>query len=224
MLNSAFANMLQRELLLSARKLSDSLHPLWFFILVVALFPLSLGPDSDQLRELAPGLIWVIALLALMLSVDGLFRSDFTDGSLEQLLLGVQPLYFLTLAKLLAHCVITGVPLIIVSPLLALFFGLPAEALPELILSLLLGVPTLIFIGAIGAALTVGFQRGGLLLSLLIMPMYLPVLIFGASAVQVATAGFAVTGQLSMLAGLLCLACALAPLAVSAALRLHFYY
>ena len=224
MLNSAFATMLQRELLLSARKLSDSLHPLWFFILVVALFPLSLGPDSDQLRELAPGLIWVIALLSLMLSVDGLFRSDFTDGSIEQLLLGVQPLYFLTLAKLLAHCVVTGVPLIIVSPLLALFFGLPAEALPELILSLLLGVPTLIFIGAIGAALTVGFQRGGLLLSLLIMPMYLPVLIFGASAVQVATAGFAVTGQLSVLAGLLCLAFGLAPLAVSAALRLHFYY
>ncbi len=224
MLNSAFATMLQRELLLSARKLSDSLHPLWFFILVVALFPLSLGPDSDQLRELAPGLIWVIALLSLMLSVDGLFRSDFTDGSIEQLLLGVQPLYFLTLAKLLAHCVVTGVPLIIVSPLLALFFGLPAEALPELILSLLLGVPTLIFIGAIGAALTVGFQRGGLLLSLLIMPMYLPVLIFGASAVQMATAGFAVTGQLSVLAGLLCLAFSLAPLAVSAALRLHFYY
>ncbi len=224
MLNSAFATMLQRELLLSFRKLSDSLHPLWFFILVVALFPLSLGPDSDQLRELAPGLIWVIALLALMLSVDGLFRSDFIDGSLEQLLLGVQPLYFLTLAKLLAHCVVTGVPLIIVSPLLALFFGLPAEALPELILSLLLGVPTLIFIGAIGAALTVGFQRGGLLLSLLIMPMYLPVLIFGASAVQVATAGFAVTGQLAVLAGLLCLAFGLAPLAVSAALRLHFYY
>ena len=224
MLNSAFATMLQRELLLSVRKLSDSLHPLWFFILVVALFPLSLGPDSDQLLVLAPGLIWVIALLALMLSVDGLFRSDFIDGSLEQLLLGVQPLYFLTLAKLLAHCVVTGVPLIIVSPLLALFFGLPAEALPELILSLLLGVPTLIFIGAIGAALTVGFQRGGLLLSLLIMPMYLPVLIFGASAVQVATAGFAVTGQLSILAGLLCLAFGLAPLAVSAALRLHFYY
>ena len=224
MLNSAFTTMLQRELLLSARKLSDSLHPLWFFILVVALFPLSLGPDSDQLRVLAPGLIWVIALLSLMLSVDGLFRNDFTDGSLEQLLLGVQPLYFLTLAKLLAQCVVTGVPLIIVSPLLALFFGLPAEALPELILSLLLGVPTLIFIGAIGAALTVGFQRGGLLLSLLIMPMYLPVLIFGASAVQVATAGFAVTGQLSVLAGLLCLAFGLAPLAVSAALRLHFYY
>ena len=224
MLNSAFTTMLQRELLLSARKLSDSLHPLWFFILVVALFPLSLGPDSDQLRVLAPGLIWVIALLSLMLSVDGLFRNDFTDGSLEQLLLGVQPLYFLTLAKLLAQCVVTGVPLIIVSPLLALFFGLPAEALPELILSLLLGVPTLIFIGAIGAALTVGFQRGGLLLSLLIMPMYLPVLIFGASAVQMATAGFAVTGQLSVLAGLLCLAFSLAPLAVSAALRLHFYY
>jgi len=224
MLNNAFVSMLQRELLLSVRKLSDSLHPLWFFILVVALFPLSLGPDSEQLRVLAPGLIWVIALLALMLSVDGLFRNDFVDGSLEQLLLGVQPLYFLTLAKLLAHCVATGVPLIIVSPLLALFFGLPAEALPELMLSLLLGVPTLIFIGAIGAALTVGFQRGGLLLSLLIMPMYLPVLIFGASAVQVATDGFGAAGQLAVLAGLLCFALGLAPLAVSAALRLHFYY
>ncbi|MGI9293149.1 MAG: heme exporter protein CcmB [Pseudomonadales bacterium] len=220
----SLAILLPRELLLSLRHWSDSLQPVWFFLLVVLLFPLSVGPDSKKLMLLAPGLIWVIALLAVLLTVDGLFRSDYADGSLEQMLLSSHSLYFLVLAKLLAQSLILGLPLLVVSPLLALLLGLPTEALPTLLLSLLTGLPALIFIGAIGAALTVGFQRGGLLLSLLILPFYLPVLIFGAGAVQSAAQGFTPAGQLAMLAALLLLAMALAPLAVAASLRLHYYY
>lgn len=216
--------MFRREWLLSVRDLASSAQSLWFFLLVVMLFPLGLGPDSGRLAELAPGLIWVIALLAAMLAADGLFRDDYADGSLEQMILGVQPLYFIVLAKLLTRCLVIGLPLALCSPLLGLLLGLNTDVWPVLVLSLLLGLPVLLFLGAVGSALTVGFQRGGLLLSLLILPLYVPVLIFGAGAVQAAAQGMAYGPQLAVLAGMLSLAVGLVPLAVSAALKLHYYY
>lgn len=216
--------MFKREWLLSVRDLATSLQSLWFFLLVVMLFPLGLGPDSRILAALAPGLIWVIALLAAMLAADSLFRDDYADGSLEQMILGVQPLYFTVLAKMLTRCIAIGLPLALCSPLLGLLLGLESSVWPVLIVSLLLGLPVLLLLGAVGAALTVGFQRGGLLLSLLILPLYVPVLIFGAGAVQAAANGMVYGPQLAVLAGMFSLALGLVPLAVSAALRLHYYY
>ncbi len=215
---------LRREFLLSVRNASASLNGVWFFVLVCGLFAIGIGPDKEQLGGLAPGLIWVTALLAVMLSVDALFRHDYADGSLEQLLLAAHSLYFLVLARLMAQALLIAVPLALVSPLLALMLGMKAAGLPVLILSLLLGVPTLVMIGAIGAALTVGFERGGLLLALLVLPLYVPVLIFAAAAVVSAADGYTYAGQLMILAAQFVLAVALSPLAVVAGLRLNYYH
>lgn len=216
----AFAALFKRDLLLAVRRKGDWLNPLAFFVIVVTLFPLGIGPDGDLLREIAPGVLWVAALLATLLALDGLFRGDYDDGSLEQLLLSPHPLSVLVLAKILAHWLVTGLPLLLLSPLLALVMQLQTRAIPALLTSLLLGTLTLSLIGAIGAALTVGLRRGGVLLALLVLPLFIPVLIFGSSSVIAAASGFAIEAQLSLLGALFVLALVLAPLAIAAALRI----
>ncbi len=214
----------RREWRLTWRNISSSLNSVWFFIMVCTLFVIGIGPDRQALAEIAPGVIWVIALLATMLAVDGLFRHDFTDGSLAQWLLSSQPWYFLLLFRLLTQAVFIALPLALVAPFLGLLMDLPGMAVLPLVASLLLGIPVLVLLGAIGAALTVGFERGGLLLAVLILPLYIPVLIFAIAAVQAAALGTAYSAHLALLATLLLLALALCPLAVNAALRLNFYY
>jgi heme exporter protein B len=219
-MGQAFLAILRRDLTLALRHRGEMANPLVFFVVVVSLFPLALGPEQDILTRVAPGIIWVAALLAATLAMDGMFRSDFEDGSLEQLLLSPHPPSILVLAKVLAHWLATGLPLILISPLLALFLHLPGEALAVLLATLALGTPTLSLVGAIGVALTVGLRRGGLLLTLLVLPLYVPVLIFAAGAVDNAAAGFPVAGQLYFLAALLVLSLTLAPLAAAASLRI----
>ena len=217
---SAFASLLKRDLTLAVRRRSDWLNPLVFFVIVVTLFPLGVGPDGSLLAEIAPGVIWVAALLATLLALDGLFRDDYLDGSLEQLLLSPQPLTFMVLAKTCAHWIVSGLPLVLLSPLLAMLMQLPVKALPALLASLVLGTLSLSLIGAIGAALTVGLKRGSVLLALLVLPLFIPVLIFGSSCVAAAAGGFDTGAQLSLLAALFFLALALAPWAAAAALRI----
>lgn len=216
----AFIALLQRDLSLAIRHRGELINPLVFFLVVVSLFPLGVGPGPNLLGEIAPGVIWVAALLASLLSMERLFRSDFDDGSLEQILLSPEPLPLLVLAKVLAHWLTAGLPLVLMSPLLAMLLHLPSEALPALLASLLIGTPILSLLGAIGVALTVGLQRGGILLTLLILPLYIPVLIFATGAVSAAAGGFAYDGQLAILGAGLALALALSPLATAAALRI----
>jgi heme exporter protein B len=217
---NAFYAVLRRDLMVAARRRSDWLNPLVFYVIVVTLFPLGIGPDGDLLRQIAPGVLWVAALLATLLATEGLFRSDFDDGSLEQLIISGQPLTVLVLAKVLAHWLITGLPLILLSPLMAIILQLKLSSIPALLASLLLGTLTLSLIAAIGAALTVSLRRGGVLLALLILPLFIPVLIFGSSAVLAAEGGFAIEAQLSLLGALFLLALAFSPLAIAASLRI----
>lgn len=205
---------------MSLRRGHQWLNPLLFFIIVVSLFPLGIGPEAATLQLIAPGVIWVSALLATLLSLDSLFTTDHVDGTLEQLVLTPQPLSVLMLAKILAHWLITGVPLILVSPLLALFLQLPMDSLSVLALSLALGTLSLSLIGAIGAALTVGIRHGGVLLSLLILPLFVPVLIFGAGTLSSYQQGLPVEAQLSILAAIAMFSLVLAPLAVAVAVRI----
>ena len=217
---SAFWALMRRDLQLGFRRRSELLNPVFFFVLVVSLFPLAVGPSPQILAEIAPGVIWVAALLATLLSMERLFRSDFDDGSLEQLLLSPQPLTLLVLAKVLVHWLMTGLPLLVVSPILAVLLHLPQAAILVLPVSLLLGTPTLSLVGAIGVALTVALRRGGVLLTILILPLYIPVLIFGTTAVMAAASGLVVTGHLALLGALFILALSLAPLAIAASLRI----
>lgn len=219
-LSHAVIALLKRDLLLAFRRRAEMANPLLFFVLVTMLVPLGVGANPNLLQSMAPGVIWVAALLAAMLSLDGIFRSDFEDGTLEQLLLSAHPLSVLVLAKIAAHWLVTGLPLLVVAPLLTVLLGLPNHALGVLMLTLALGTPILSLIGAIGVALTVGLRRGGILLSLLVLPLYVPVLIFGADAVQRASEGLVVVAQLNMLGAMLLLALALAPLPTAAALRI----
>lgn len=219
-MGSAYFNLLKRDLMLAVRRSSDWLNPLVFFVIVVTLFPLGIGPDGELLREIAPGVLWVAALLATLLGLDGLFRADYDDGTLELLLLSPHPLTVLVLAKVTAHWLVSGLPLLLLSPLLAIFMQLPGAALPALLASLMLGTLSLCLIGAIGAALTVSLRKGGVLLALLVLPLYIPVLIFGSSTVVAAASGFAIEAQLSILGAILLLALSLAPLATAAALRI----
>ena len=217
---NAFIRLLERDLRLAMRHRSQIANPILFFVIVVSLFPLGVSPESATLRLIAPGVIWVAALLATLLSLDSLFRSDFDDGSLELMLISPHPTTALVVAKILAHWLTTGLPLIVVSPLLAALLALPVDAYPALLATLALGTPTLSLVGAIGVALTVGLRRGGALLSLLVLPLYIPVLIFGANAVDAAAAGFGIAGQLYFLGAILLLALSLAPLAAAACLRI----
>jgi heme exporter protein B len=216
----AFVLLLRRDLILAHRRRSEMINPLLFFVLVTALFPLGVGADPELLRSIGPGIIWVAALLAAMLSLDSVFRSDFEDGSLEQFLLSAHPLSLLALAKVIAHWLITGLPLLIVAPLLGVLLDLSAEEIRTLMLTLALGTPVLSMVGAIGVALTVGLRRGGMILSLLVLPLYVPVLLFGANAVETAGAGMPVTAHLLLLAAMLVMALSLTPVATAAALRI----
>ncbi len=219
-LGTAFISLLRRDLMLAYRHRAQMMNPLLFFVIVVSLFPLGLDPEPELLHTIAPGVIWVAALLAAMLSLDNMFRSDFEDGSLEQLLLTPHPLPLLVLAKILAHWLVSGLPLLLLAPLLGMLLNLGSESLFPLLATLALGTPVLSLIGSIGVALTVGLRGGGVLLSLLILPLFIPVLIFAAAAVGNAGAGLDITGQLAFLGSLLALAFALAPLATAAALRI----
>ena len=217
---TAFFGMLRRDLLIAIRSPVEVLNPLLFFVIVVTLFRLGAGPGQHGVAALGPGVLWVAALLATLLGLDALFRADFEDGSLEQILLSPAPLPLLVAAKVLAHWLIAGLPLLIVAPLLAGALGVGIESLPVLLLSLALGGPVLSLVGAIGVALTVGLRRGGTIVALLVLPLYIPVLVFGAQAVSAAGAGLPAAGALYMLSALLALALVLSPLATAAALRI----
>ena len=209
-----------RDLRLALRRRADTLAAMIFFVMVVSLFPLGIGPESALLRTMAPGVVWVAALLSSMLSLTRLFADDHQDGTLEQLLLSAHPLAFLALGKIAAHWMGSGLLLVLVAPLLALQFDLSPSACGVLVLSLLLGTPVLSLLGAIGAALTVGLRGGSVLLSLLVLPLAVPVLVFGAGAVEAYNAGLGVSAHLSLLGALLVLALASAPVVVAAALRI----
>jgi len=217
---AALRCVIRRDLLLAARRSSDVLTVLLFFVIVVSLFPLGVGPDAGLLRTIAPGVIWVAALLASMLALQRMFASDHADGTLEQMLLGATPLGMTVAAKVFAHWVVSGLPLVLISPVLALQFDFPQELLGVLAISLALGTPVLSLIGAIGAALTLGLRGGGALLSLLVLPLYVPVLIIGAGAAEAAVSGLGGRAQLLLLGALLAFAAAFAPWAAAAALRI----
>jgi heme exporter protein B len=217
---NAFLAIVRRDLLLAMRRKSEVLTALFFFIIVVSLFPLGIGPEPVLLKKIAPGVLWVAALLATMLSLNRLFATDHADGTLEQLVLSPTPLGILTAGKITAHWLTSGLPLVLLAPVLGLQFDLDADALGILVAALLLGTPLLSLIGAIGAALTLGVRGGGVLLSLLVLPLYVPALIFGAGAVEAHISGLGAGGHLSLLAALLALAAFFAPWATTAALRI----
>lgn len=214
--NTPWFGLFQRELRLALRQKFDIVLPLLFFIIVVCLFPLAITPEPTLLRKLAPGIIWIAALLASLLAMDRLFRADYEDGTLEQLLLTPYPITVLVTIKVFAHWLLTGLPLIIMAPILAKMLFLPGTTLLLLIASLILGTPVLSFIGAIGSALTVNLRDGGVLLALLVLPLFIPVLIFGVSAATLDHS----TGYFAILAAFLTLSLSLAPIAITAALRI----
>lgn len=217
---AAAIGVLRRDLALAMRRKSDALAPVFFFIVVASLFPLGIGPEPDLLRRIGPGVLWVGALLATMLSLARLFASDYDDGTLEQLALSPEPFVALVAAKVAAHWLVAGLPLVVVSPLLALQYGLPADTIAVLAASLALGTPVLSLVGAIGAALTLGVRGGGLLVALLVLPLYVPALVFGAGAVDANLAGTGAGAHLSLLGACLVIAGFFAPWAIAAALRI----
>jgi heme exporter protein B len=212
---------IRRDLLAALRKPGQILNPLLFYILAVSLFPLGVGPERELLQSIASGVVWVAALLSVLLALESLFRADFEEGGLELLALRPVPLPLLALAKILAHWLLTGLPLIVLSPLLGMLLALPETAVGILVLTLALGTPVLSLIGAIGAALTLAVRSNGALLALLVLPLYIPVLIFAAGAVSASMAGLPLAGQMYFLAALLVLALTLAPPAVAAAIRIN---
>lgn len=216
---SAIVALLKRDLLIAYRNRGELLNPLVFFLIAVAMIPLGVSPDSKLLATIAPGIIWVMALLASLLSIDGLFRADFDDGSLEQMVISPHSLYFMVLTKIFIHWLVTGLPLTLLSPLLAMWLSLPAVGYMPLMISLLLGTACLSLVGAIGAGLTVALRKGGLLISLIVMPLYVPVLIMGAGAVTNAIDGFPFMSLMTIMGALLALAIAFAPLATASALK-----
>lgn len=219
-LSQAFIFLLQRDLILVFRNRSELANPLLFFVLVITLFPLALGVMPTLLARIAPGIIWVAALLATMLSLDSIFRSDFEDGSLEQLFLSAHPMPVLVLAKVCAHWLVTGLPLLVMAPVLAAMLDMAEEARGILLVTIFIGTPVLSLIGSIGVALTIGLRKGGIILSLLVLPLYVPVLIFAASAIEAAAVGLDVSTQIYMLLALLFLAASLSPWATAAALKM----
>ncbi|WP_058912710.1 heme exporter protein CcmB [Entomohabitans teleogrylli] len=210
---------IKREIRLAFRKGAEIVNPLWFFLMVITLFPLGIGPEPQMLQRIAPGIIWVAALLSSLLAMERLFRDDWLDGSLEQMMLMPLPLPAVVLAKVIAHWVVTGLPLIILSPLVAMLLGLDIYSWYAMALTLLLGTPTLSFIGAIGVGLTVGLRRGGVLLSLLVLPLTIPLLIFATAAVDAAQMGMPLDGYLAILGAFLAGSATLSPFATAAALR-----
>jgi heme exporter protein B len=219
MLN-ALACVIKRDLLLAFRRRSDVLTTLFFFIIVASLFPLGVGPEPALLRTMAPGILWVAALLASMLALGRLFALDYADGTLEQMLLSSEPLALIVVGKVAAHWLVSGLPLVLLAPLLAIQFDLGAGPSTVLCIGLLIGTPVLSLIGAIGAALTLGVRGGGVLVALLVLPLYIPVLIFGAGAVGAEASGLGGDAHLLLLGGVLAGAAALTPWATAAALRI----
>ncbi len=217
---SSLWSMVHRDVLLVMRRKSEVLTALFFFVIVTSLFPLGIGAEPNLLRKIAPGVLWVAALLSTMLGLQRMFANDYLDGTLEQIALSPTPLVVLVCGKIIAHWVVSGLPLILLAPVIGIQFDLSAEALGVLMLTLLLGTPVLSLIGAIGAALTVGVRGGGVLLSLLILPLYIPVLIFGAGAVYAFDAGLGIDGHLSLLAALLIFSLLGSPWVASIAIRI----
>ena len=209
-----------RDLLIALRHRSDVLTTFFLVVIVVSLFPLGVGPEPDTLREIAPGVVWVAALLAAMLSLARMFGTDYADGTLEQLVLTPQPLVVLVMAKVAAHWLTTGLPLVLIAPALGAQFDLPADALATLLLSLLIGTPVLSLVGAVGASLTLGVRGGAAMTSLLVLPLYVPVLIFGAGAVAATATGTGAAGHLSLLGAMLMIALVFAPWATAVALKI----
>ena len=216
---AAFLAIIRRDLRLALRQGSDSLMVVMFFVLTVVLFPFGVGPETGVLERIAAGVLWVTALLASMLSLDRLFQADYEDGSLDLITLSPVPLSLLVMGKVAAHWLTTGLPLLLAAPLLAVLLHLNQDGFLILIVAMLLGTPTLSLIGAVGAALVLGARRGGVLLSLLVLPLYIPVLVFGVSAVDAAVMGFEVRAQLLVLSAMLLSALALCPWAAASALR-----
>ncbi len=219
-LNGLLGLVISRDLMLAMRRRADVLTTLIFFVMVVSLFPLGVGPELDMLRKMAAGVVWVAALLASMLSLGRMFLADYLDGTLEQMLLAPQSLSVLVLGKILAHWMLSGLPLVLMAPVLGLQFDMSVQALWVLIASLLLGTPILSMIGAVGAALTLGLRGGGVLVSLLVLPLCIPVLIFGTGAVEAVTTGMSVSPHLLLLGALLVLASVFTPWVTAHALRI----
>ena len=219
-LTSAFSLLLKRDLTLAYRRRAELVNPLLFFVLVTAMFPLGIGNDPKLIQTVGPGVIWVAALLSALLSLDAMFRADYEDGSLEQFMLSAHPVSILVLAKVLAHWMVTGLPLFIAAPLLATMLNIPTSAIPTLMLTLIIGTPVLSLIGSVGVALTVGLRKGGVILSLLVLPLFVPVLIFATDAVNTAIVGIPTTAQLSILSAMLFGSLVLAPPATAASLRI----
>lgn len=211
---------IRRDMVLAMRRRADVLTTLIFFVMVVSLFPLGVGPEPEMLRKMAPGVVWVAALLASMLSLGRLFSSDYLDGTLEQMMLAPQSLSVLVLGKILAHWMLSGLPLVLMAPVLGLQFDMATQSLGVLIIALLLGTPVLSMIGAVGAALTLGLRGGGVLVSLLVLPLCIPVLIFGAGAVEAVSTGMNVASQLSLLGALMVMAMVFTPWVTAQALRI----
>jgi len=217
----AFMSVLHRDILLGLRHRSELANPLIFFLIVVSMFPLALGPEREILQRIGPGVIWVAALLATSLSLEMMFRSDYEDGTLEQILLSQHPVTVLVIAKIVAHWLQTGAPLILAGTFLGILLHLPNSLLFPLVLTLLLGTPVLSLVGSAAVALTIGLRGGGMLLALLILPLYIPVLIFSVAAVDNAAQGFSIKGELYFLSAILVLAITLAPFATTASLRIR---
>ncbi len=209
-----------RDITLAMRRKSEILTTLLFFVIVVSLFPLGVGPETNTLAKIAPGVLWVAALLASMLSLNRLFADDYQDGTLEQLIISSQPLALLVFSKIASHWFLTGLPLVLISPVLGMQLGLDTNSIIILMLTLLVGTPVLSLIGAVGAGLTLGVRGGGVLLSLLILPLYIPVLIFGSGAVEAARTGLGVEAHFSLLGAFLVGSLILAPVGAAAALRI----
>ena len=217
---AAFRGIVRRDLRCAARRRSEPLFTLGFFVVVTSLFPLGIGPEPELLRRIAPGVLWVAALLALMLALGRMFAADYEDGTLEQMALAPGPLVLAVGAKIVAHWLVCGLPLVLASPLLALQYGLPADVIAHLMLSLLIGTPILSLIGAIAAALTIGVRGAGVLVALLALPLYVPALVFGAGVVDARLAGLSAAPHLSLLGACLALAVLFAPLATASAIRI----
>ena len=215
-----FTAIIRRDVMIAVRNRVDAANTVAFYVIVFTLFPLAIGQDPTQLQALAPGVIWIAALLATLLGLEGLFRSDFDDGSLEQLLLTTGPVPLLILGKILAHWCVTVLPLILEPPLLAPMMQLSSLSTAVLLLTLLIGTPILSLVGSIGTALTVGTRRGGVLLTLIVLPLYIPVLVFGSTAVQNAGLGLPIAGQIYLLSAMAILALCLTPIAAAAAIKI----
>lgn len=209
-----------RDLQVALRRWGDLASPIMFYVMVTTLFPLALSPEREVLRNLAPAVLWIAALLATLLSLNALFRSDVDDGSMEQLVIGTHPLAMIMLGKTFAHWLLSGLPLVLLAPILAITYHLPSEGVMALCLTLLLGTPTLSLLGSIGAALTAGVRQSGGLLAILVLPMMLPVLMFGARATELAATGEDISGPLFLLGAFLVLALTIVPLASAAAIRI----